>query len=289
MPPRLRLDLTFTLIQQIRLVHALAESAFDIAVPAGELDKFSVLRERFNLPLSASRPGDVDLTPHLALVHEQPTTAIGRLERPLIFPRAIVDHCRALWPATRPFRYSFAGLLTGQRRALLAGWLDRRGAAPSGFGRERGVGELVRRQLLRWRGHEPARHIGDLTVWSSERGRRFPMKAWDSGYFQLLARSERVLCPSGDYRWSYRFFEATLCGALPIVEEASPLYDGFRYRLMSDTGDDHGWSSDDALYNYRRCAERIVVPSVDLDRELARLVAAAPVSAARARSGPPPS
>jgi hypothetical protein len=291
MPRRLRLDLTFSLIQQIRLVHALCESAYDIAVPAAELDKFSILRDRFNLRLAPSRPDDVDLAPHVTLVHETPVTAVGRLARPLVFPRAIVDHCRTLWPATRPYRYSFAGLLTDQRRALLAGWLDRQGSGGVALAAANGMGDLLRRQLLRWRGYEPPRRLGDLTIWSSERGRRFPMKAWDRNYFLLLAQSQYVLCPSGDYHWSYRFFEAALCGAMPVVEEASPLYDGFRYRLLADADDGAPWSDADARHNYRCCAERIVLPSVDLDRELARLVAAAPasVSVARARTAPPPS
>jgi hypothetical protein len=290
MPPRLQVNLTLSLIQQIRLVHALAESAFDITVPAAEIDKLSILRQRFNLRLSASRPDDFDLTPFLTLVHEEPATAVGGLRRPLIFPRVLVDHCRTLWPAERPYRYSFAGLLTDQRRALLAGWLDRRGTPADGLDGAAGAGDLLRRQLLRWRGHEPPRRLGELTIWSSERGRRFPMKAWDRGYVQMLAQSAFVLCPGGDYRWSYRFFEAALCGAIPVVEEACPLYDGFRYRLMTDDGD-APWSDADALHNFRLCAERIVLPSVDLDRELARLLeaASAPVSAARARSARPPS
>jgi hypothetical protein len=91
-------------------------------------------------------------------------------------------------------------------------------------------------------------------VWSSERGRRFPTKAWDEEYFQMLADSEHVLCPSGDYQWSYRFFEACLCGAVPIVEAGSPLYDGFRYRLMTDRRDAAPWSAADAEHNYRPCA-----------------------------------
>jgi integrase len=141
--------------------------------------------------------------------------------------------------------------------------------------------EGIRRQLIRWWGADRQRHIGDVTVWSSERGRRFPTKAWDEEYFQLLADSEHVLCPSGDYQWSYRFFEACLCGAVPIVEQASPLYDGFRYRLMTDARDAAPWSAADAEHNYRVCAARIVVPVDELDGELARL-AALPAPAVRA-------
>ena len=198
----------------------------EIAVPADQLDKFSILRERFGLRLATARPDDPSLTPFVTIDHETPSTALGAVVRPLIFPRAIVDHCRTLWPAARPHRYSFAGLLTDSRRALLEGWMAGSADGAAGLAAKTSFGGFVRRQLIRWRGADRQRRIGDVTVWSSERGRRFPTKAWDEEYFQLLADSEHVLCPSGDYQWSYRFFEACLCGAVPIVEEASPLYDG---------------------------------------------------------------
>ena len=270
---RWQLDGAFALIQQIRLVHALAESSFEVAVPAGELDKFSILRERFGLRLATARTEDACLTPFITIDHATPSTAVGAVVRPLIFPRAIVDHCRTLWPAARPHRYSFAGLLTDTRRALLEGWIARSPGGGSTLAPKSNFGGFVRRQLVRWWGADRQRRLGDVTVWSSERGRRFPTKAWDAEYFQLLADSEHVLCPSGDYQWSYRFFEACLCGAIPIVEQASPLYDGFRYRLMTDRLDAAPWSAADAEHNYRACAARIVVPVDELDGELARLAA----------------
>jgi hypothetical protein len=287
---RWQLDVSFALIQQIRLVHAVAESGCEIAVPAGELDKFSILRERFGLRLMAAQPGDPSLAPFVRIDHETPSTALGGLERTLIFPRAIVEHCRTLWPATRPHRYSFAGLLTESRRALLEAWIDGRAGSPRALVAKSTLGGFLRRQLIRWRGADRQRRIGDVIVWSSERGRRFPTKAWDEDYFRMLADSASVLCPTGDYVWSYRFFEACLCGAMPIVEQGSPLYDGFRYRLMTDPRGDEPWSPADAEHNYRVCAERLVVPRDALDRELARLAALPrPVSAVPARSAPRPS
>jgi len=286
---RWQLDGAFALIQQIRLVHALAESSFEVAVAAGELDKFSILRERFGLRLATARSEDPCLTPFIAIDHATPSTAVGAVVRPLIFPRAIVEHCRTLWPAARPHRYSFAGLLTDTRRALLEGWIARSPGGGSTLAPKTTFGGFVRRQLVRWWGADRQRRLGDVTVWSSERGRRFPTKAWDAEYFQLLADSEHVLCPSGDYHWSYRFFEACLCGAVPIVEQASPLYEGFRYRLMSDPRDLAPWSAADAEHNYRACAARIAVPLDELDAELRRLAALPPpaVSAAPARNAPP--
>jgi hypothetical protein len=286
---RWQLDGVFALIQQIRLVHAVAESGFEIAIAADQLDKFSILRERFGLHLAAARPDDPSLTPFVTIDHRTPSTAIGAVVRPLIFPRAIVEHCRTLWPAARAHRYSFAGLLTDSRRALLEGWMAGRADGGSGLTAQTTFGDFVRRQLIRWRGADRQRRIGDVTVWSSERGRRFPTKAWDEEYFRMLAASEHVLCPSGDYQWSYRFFEACLCGAVPIVEQASSLYDGFRYRLMTDARDAAPWSAADAEHNYRWCAARIVVPVDELDRELARLalLPAAMVSPAPSRSALP--
>ena len=283
------MDGSFALIQQIRLVHAIAESAAEIAVPADQLDKFSVLRERFGLNLAIARPDDPSLTPFVTIDHETPSTALGAVVRPLIFPLAIVDHCRSLWPATRAHRYSFAGLLTENRRALLEGWMADRADGASGLAAKTNFGDFVRRQLIRWWGADRQRRIGDVTVWSSERGRRFPTKAWDEEYFTMLADSEHVLCPSGDYHWSYRFFEACLCGAVPIVEETSPLYEGFRYKLMTEPRDAAPWSTADAEHNFRLCGKRIVVPVEELDAELARLAALSPlaVSAAPSRSVPP--
>jgi hypothetical protein len=283
---RWRLDLSFALIQQIRLAHALSESAYDIAVSADELDKFSILRDRFGLRLVVARPDDRRLDPYITIDHQTPSTAVGNLVRPLIFPRAIVSYCRSLWPDVRAHRYSFAGLLTDSRRTLLEGWIrDQTGGAPPLAGPS-GLGGMLRRLLMRWRGADRLRRIGDVTLWSSERGRRFPTKAWDDDYFRMLADSEHVLCPAGDYAWSYRFFEACLCGALPIVEDAAPIYDGFRYRLMREPRGDAPWSASDAEHNYRVCAERITVPLAALDGELGRLsrLPPAPVTAAPARS-----
>jgi hypothetical protein len=276
---RLHLGLTFVLIQQIRLAHALAESGFEISVPPAEAAKFSVLRERFGLEFAAASVEDVALTPFIAIAHETPSTAVGALSRPLIFPRAIVDHCRRLWPETRPLRYSFAGLVTAARQRLLDDWIARHEA---GARAERGSGlrGLVGRQLVKWRGHDRQRRIGDVTLWSSERGRRFPTKAWDDEYYDVLSSSQFVLCPSGDFVWSYRFFEATLCGAIPIVEQGCAAYDGFRFRFLTDAAADLEWSAEDALHNHRLCCERLVLPRQALDEELGRLVRTAAAVAA---------
>ena len=41
--------------------------------------------------------------------------------------------------------------------------------------------------------------------------------AYDVDYLRILARSKFTLAPRGDQPWSIRFFEAILCGSIPIV------------------------------------------------------------------------
>lgn len=36
----------------------------------------------------------------------------------------------------------------------------------------------------------------------------FQKKSWDTEYYDILSQSKFVICPSGDFIWSYRFFEA---------------------------------------------------------------------------------
>jgi len=108
----------------------------------------------------------------------------------------------------------------------------------------------------------------DIVFWSSERGRNFPIKAWDDDYFRLLATSEFVLCPSGDYIWTYRFFEATMCGAIPIIENYCSAYDGFRFRTIDELLSTMKWSREDAEYNYNLCRSRLTVPIDLLQKEI---------------------
>src|SRR5574338_1095389 len=85
----IRVDAPYRLIQGIRLVHALMESSYRVHVPTQHEDKFTRLREAFGADFTVGADGVPELTP-VALSHREPRTAIGSLERPLIFPHAIV-------------------------------------------------------------------------------------------------------------------------------------------------------------------------------------------------------
>jgi hypothetical protein len=258
------------LIQSIRLCHAIMESDYVIHVAAADQGKFAYLRNFFDLRYEIGNVG-VPLLLGVTVWHEQPCTWIGEVERPLVFPESVVTRSRSLWGIARRLRFSFRGFLGSTRKAALTSWI----ASVTGN----------RIRSVDWGGpFEDLDH--GLHVELSHAGRGYPEKAWDESYLRLLANSEFVLCPAGDYGWSYRFFEAILCGAIPIAEKACAAYEGFLYRLMSDEPHTLLWSQEVADHNFRLASQKLTVPRDELNEalggELARSRAGYDVERARA-------
>lgn len=281
MPKAIYPVVPYQLIQGIRLAHALMESNFEVCIPEEYEVRFSELRSRFGARFRVGVRDCAYLT-DCQVIHPEPWTSVGRIERPLIFPHAIVDHCRRLWDPQRPYEFTFAGLVTEKRASVLRQWADRSGAVdPRAFRPSTPRSAVVDRirDIIRPGGKDRPVRRGRLVIWSSDRGRVFPIKSWDQHYYELLARSRFVLCPNGDFPWTYRFFEAVLCGAIPIVEEDVPAYEGFSYRRMDEPMSEWDWDPATAERNFALCAARLTVPLSELDQELERLleVGAVPV------------
>jgi hypothetical protein len=275
--PRLRVTSASNLIQQVRLIHALAESGYDVVVNDRELPKFKLLLDHFELKIRApvSEVTEFDITSALSFSHAMPLTSIGEIRRPLIFPHAIARLCRQLWPLRRALPVSFCGLMTGKRHELIMRWVQvNLPDHVSDFPDRKSMTLRLRARMHALLGLPfTSRHrIGDLILWSSNRGRKFPVKAWDEGYYRVLVDSAFTLCPSGDCVWSYRFFEAALCGSIPIIEKASPAYEGFRFFMMGDDYRSLRWCENDALHNYRLCVERLTISPDLLRDEIFRII-----------------
>jgi len=225
------------LLQQFRLLHAIAESGVPIAVPRQEADRFEWLDRYFdNVDWGVSRKwhrqfADFDID------HASPRTRLGEASRPLVFPHQILDRCRTLW-TERTVPMSFVGLVTEERRAILAA---------------------------------VCRAYGDgFVMTDSAAGRQWPSKGWDEDYFTLLGRSQFVACPDGDYVWTYRFFEACMCGAIPVVQTVSPAYDGFQYYRLTDPPRAIVPNADWVAHNAALVRVRLTVPHVEIRRQLIR-------------------
>ena len=271
----IQINMVFNLIQQIRLVHALTESKYPIGIPITEEFKFKALKERFGIQFANNDGHKIDICSSLNIDHTEPITSVGDIVRPLIFPHAISSYCRSLWADRRKHRYSFQGLITEKRKELLENWIEdklnrivRLSSQKSALTKVKGLFSKLGLDATQ------KRYIGQLLLWESDRGRTFPIKAWDDEYFRVLANTEFVLCPSGDFIWSYRFFESILCGAIPIVEKDCSAFSGFRFLSFHDDAAEFKfkWSLEDAEYNYKVCVEKVTVPSAILNDEIANIL-----------------
>jgi hypothetical protein len=278
------LNLPLEYIQSIRLAHALMETKYQVCIPLIHEDKFLALKKRFNVKYKITDPStdqpSSQVLPGLKVVHSQPQTCVGSIERPLIFPHAIVSHCRDIWSDRRDIRFSFAGLVTDSRKIVLEQWAEQNFdrlnlslSQPSPSSKfQRFQARLVRK--LGWTNADnPVESkIGEIVFWSSTRGRSFPTKSWDQKYFDLLAKTQFSLCPRGDHVWTYRFFEAALCGSIPVIEVYDSIYSGFRFRTLEESPTQFVWSQADAEHNYAVCRERLTIPTIDLEEEIAKLL-----------------
>lgn len=264
------------LIQSVRLAHALMETRFNVHFPEEHASKLRRLKHCFSVDykIGAESIPRIDA---FRVNHKQPLTSIGEIERPLIFPHEILNHCRELWAEDREIKVAFAGLVTGERKKVISqfcnlNWPSRGGKLPN-------LNPIWHRALNRfrnWVGLDPRSRsveVGELTLWSSRRGRTFPIKAWDDEYYRLLSHSQFVLCPSGDYTWTYRFFESVLCGAIPIVEENCEAYNGFFFYEMGNPVEKLEWSTDIVKRNYDKAAKKLSIKKSKLENEIDKLLA----------------
>jgi hypothetical protein len=277
--PRIFVDLPFHLIQCLRACHALSETNVEICILEADIPKFQLLRERFNVEVHPAVEGQKPL-PRLCILHDAPRAEVGNIVRPLIFPLAIFDYCRSIWSEQRDITFLFSGLVTPARQDLLNAWLRLQRSA---YRLPSPPWSLINRLKRKVLGTEVSGQFaasisigGELFhIVSNNRGREFPLKAWDDEYFRTMSRAKFVLCPRGDFAWTYRFFEATMCGAIPLVEEPCALYDSFRFRDLNTPARGLSWSRDDAEHNFRACFDLLTVPTPLLEREVLQLLKAA--------------
>jgi hypothetical protein len=265
-------------LQEIRLVHALSEGSHGIIIHPDLVSRFILLKEKLGMKYQVGIKGDLLFSNFIRISHEKPITAFSNLERPLVFPMAMVNKCYSMWSDNREYRFSFAGLITESRRDLIREWILRN------FDSD--LPDSITSTNYWWASFLPGRikkfipnkttkierRVGDLTFWSSNFGRLFPGKSWDEDYFKLLSRSQFVLCPKGDCVWSYRFYEAILCGAIPIVEDSSPAFDEFKYMNVNQDARLFKWSLEIAQYNLKILKKRFTFSSGQVDKEVAQII-----------------
>lgn len=254
-----RLKLPFNLIQEIRLSHALMESDFNVYLDKCQANKFSYIKKNFEVHYYLDE-NLLPILPKVEICHKSPFVRLGSLRRPLVYPHGIFDYCRKIWGMEKEFYCTFTGLATESRLNIIKLWLEN-------------YFQIYLKRNKLFKIFESEKYIyrtelGKIIFYFTKRGRKFPLKSWDEQYYRILARSKYVLCPDGDYKWSYRFFEATMCGAIPIVQTEIPLYEGFVFYKMTDSPYKFKWSEELVHHNYNLCRKLLSIPLDDLNREL---------------------
>lgn len=224
-----KLDIPIHLIQSIRVYQALMELGLTLEVPSNYIPTFEYLRGYYPIKYKVDQKRSHKLDVNIS--HSKPYVTLGHYRQPLLFPQRMFEYCSSFWARERNTDFLFLGLVTPERQKVLHEW----------------------RRLIN------QKTSSKIIIKNSERGRQFPNKAWDEDYYKMMANARFVLCPNGDFVWTYRFFEATMCGAIPIVQEDCDLYKGFTY-YRSNSSDELVWSEDIARENFNMTRKLIGPP-----------------------------
>lgn len=248
-------DLPLNLIQNIRFAQAVAEADENIAIPREWKHVFKYLKKFF--PVSVKFYGKKEkISPikMLSYSHERPEVRIGELSCPIVFPDAIVSYCKNKWNNTNR-NFVFSGEMYEKRKQCLQRWLDD-----------------CTDSNLKISSENPVVCNDHICIVSSLKGKEFPIKAWDDEYYKTLLNNQFVLCPDGDFVWTYRFFEAIMCGAMPVIENKCDLYVDFKYYDMQTPIKEITYSKKIAEHNFNLFKERYMFDKAKLKNELLKQV-----------------
>lgn len=256
----------FFFLQEIRVLQALQEINPNINIKPSDEIKVSYLKKFLGFTFNSGFSEGIYFSTLVNINHKKPCISISSIKKPLIFPKTIPIFLKNEWPENRIYKYSFSGLITEKRKKCIEAWLSFVYKIKVDLKYENKFWVLLKLVFLNFK--IPLnfnRFYKELYVSSSSRGRRFPIKSWDADYYSILLNSKFVLCPSGDFIWTYRFFESILCGAIPIVEDSCDLYEGFIYYKMNSINVNYFWSQEIVEYNFNLCVNRITFSNDEID------------------------
>lgn len=101
----------------------------------------------------------------------------------------------------------------------------------------------------------------DAKITNDLGGRNKGDELWKDIYWDEMINAEFVLCPDGDFVWTYRFFEAIMCGSIPIIQNTCDLYKGFCYLTKDDK---KTYNAKDAKYNLELLKDKFTLNEKDI-------------------------
>ncbi len=259
------ININYNLIQSIRLVQSLHEANDNLIINKIHKKKFKTLEKYFDLKFNYNTKKFYDISSHIKYSHSAPFIKIGNIQRTLIFPHKIINRLILSWKKNKIYDFSFVGIYTNSRKIIINDWLNNKFRSKNIINNKFSyLKNLVIEKTLKRKYFDSSK----ILILSSKKGRKFPKKSWDNNYYNILLKSKFVLCPSGDFIWSYRFFESILCGAIPIVENHCKAYEGFRYYTFNNNLNELIYSDEIINHNLDLCLKKITIPTNILKKEL---------------------
>ena len=216
-------------VQDIRLFAALIEAGWNLEVNLEQSKSLKSIRAIKIADKSNKREVKLDFL----IDHCKPSTNVSGISAELIFPEWFFDG----FDVDKEDIVIFEGLVTRQRIKYLVKLL--------GYGaiREK-LSLLIYNISRRYGGFFISRLLSkaNVKVNFSYNGRKKEFKLYDKSYFLNLSQSKYVICPPGDFVWTYRFFETMMSKSIPIINHEDEYIK--KYGFITKTFDEIKYLSD---------------------------------------------
>jgi hypothetical protein len=218
---------------------AIMEAGIRLYIEPKRVPIYKFLQSR-KFPVNYTTQKIGSLPANVEYLHKDPFVRIGNIKVPLLYPQSVIHRCHQLWNDRRMIDFLFLGKMEWKRQEILE----------------------------QWKADNPAAQNANVLIEDSHNGRNLKLGAWDGRYYTLLGKSKFALCPDGAFRWTYRFFEAILCGAIPVVQRHTDCYDGFQFHYMHDK--QFEWTEEKVNHNRKLAIQRLTIDVETIRKEINR-------------------
>ena len=217
-------------VQEIRLFAALIEAGWNLEVNKDQLSGLSYIKKIKTGDISNKNEIKVEIN----VDHSKPITSIDEISSELIFPEWFFKDFKG----DKKDLIIFEGLVTEQRIKYLVKLL--------GYGLIREKLSLFIYKISKSYGRFFISKLlskDNVKIQFSYNGRKKHFKLYDSGYFLNLSKSKYVICPPGDFVWTYRLFETVMSKSIPVINHKDEHVE--KYGLITKTINEIKYLSDD--------------------------------------------
>lgn len=223
-------------IQDIRAIQAILESkSYEDCSFCVEKSLYKILNslnnhfnQNYNIKTCYDDCNYIDF--NIEIDHTAPSTKINDIHYSILFPKSLILNLSQSWGGRQ--LSSFSGLPTISRlniiNKILTGGIKKR------IFITKSRINMILYKLFPKKSFKTIYRKNNIMITFINNGRLEKFKYIDSKYYNLMLSSEHIFCFDGDYIWTYRFFEAIMCGCTPVIENFHGIYEGYFFITLAD-------------------------------------------------------